>query len=67
MPNVKKSMALTYPDPVWPSRGPVVGETFTFTYENVYGCFIYYVSFNCNSEYIVSKDWVIRSIGFKRV
>ena len=31
MPNVKKSGALTYPDPLGPSRRPVVGETFTFT------------------------------------
>ena len=31
MPNVKKSGALTYPDPLGPSRQPVVGETFTFT------------------------------------
>ena len=30
-PNVKKSGALTYPDPLGPSRRPVVGETFTFT------------------------------------
>ena len=27
MPNVKKSGALTYPDPLGPSRRPVVGET----------------------------------------
>ena len=32
VPNVKKSGALTYPDPLGPSRRPVVGETFTFTY-----------------------------------
>jgi len=31
VPNVKKSGALTYPDPLGPSRRPVVGETFTFT------------------------------------
>ena len=31
VPNVKKSRALTYPDPLGPSRLPVVGETFTFT------------------------------------
>ena len=31
VPNVKKSGALTYPDPIGPSRLPVVGETFTFT------------------------------------
>ena len=31
VPNVKKSGALTYPDPIGPSRRPVVGETFTFT------------------------------------
>ena len=31
-PNVKKSGALTYPDPLGPSRRPVVGETFTFTF-----------------------------------
>jgi len=30
--NVKKSGALTYTDPTGPSRRPVVGETFTFTY-----------------------------------
>ena len=29
VPNVKKSGALTYPDPLGPSRRPVVGETFT--------------------------------------
>jgi len=32
VPNVKKSGALTYPDPLGPSRRPVVGETFTFTF-----------------------------------
>ena len=32
VPNVKKSEALTYPDPLGPSRRPVVGETFTFTF-----------------------------------
>ena len=32
VPNVKKSEALTYPDPLGPSRRPVVGETFTFIY-----------------------------------
>jgi len=32
VPNVKKSVALTYPDPLGPSRRPVVGETFTFTW-----------------------------------
>jgi len=31
VPNVKKFGALTYPDPLGPSRRPVVGETFTFT------------------------------------
>ena len=31
VPNIKKSGALTYPDPLGPSRRPVVGETFTFT------------------------------------
>jgi len=31
VPNVKKSGALTYPDPLGPSRRPVVGQTFTFT------------------------------------
>ena len=31
VPNVKKSRALTYPDPLGPSQRPVVGETFTFT------------------------------------
>jgi len=29
VPNVKKSGALTYPEPLWPSRRPTVGETFT--------------------------------------
>ena len=32
VPNVKKSGALTYPDPLGPSRRPVVGETFTSEY-----------------------------------
>jgi len=32
VPNVKKSGALTYPEPLGPSRRPVVGETFTFTF-----------------------------------
>ena len=32
VPNVKKSGALTYPDPLGPSRQPVVGENFTFTF-----------------------------------
>ena len=32
VPNVKKSGALTYPDPRGPSWRPVVGETFTFTF-----------------------------------
>ena len=32
VPNVKKSGALTYPDSLRPSRRPVVGETFTFTF-----------------------------------
>jgi len=32
VPNVKKSGALTYPDPLGPSRRPVVGGTFTFTF-----------------------------------
>ena len=31
VPNVKKSGALTCPDPLGPSRWPVVGETFTFS------------------------------------
>ena len=31
VPNVKKSGALTYPNPLGPSRWPVVGENFTFT------------------------------------
>ena len=30
--NVKKSRALTYPDPLGPSRRPLGGETFTFTF-----------------------------------
>ena len=30
VPNVKKSGALTYPEPLGPPRRPVVGETFTF-------------------------------------
>ena len=32
MPNVKKSGALIYPNPLGPSRRPVVGETFIFTF-----------------------------------
>ena len=32
VPSAKKSGALTYPDPLGPSRRPVVGETFTFTF-----------------------------------
>ena len=36
MPNVKKSGVLTYPDPLGPSRRPVVGETFTFTFIYIY-------------------------------
>ena len=36
VPNVKKSGALTYPDPLGPSRRPVVGETFTFLYIYIY-------------------------------
>jgi len=35
VPNVKKSGALTYPDPLGPSRRPVVGENFTFTFNSV--------------------------------
>ena len=35
VPNVKKSGALTYPEPLGPSRRPVVGETFTFTFTGV--------------------------------
>ena len=36
VPNVNKSGALTYPDPLGPSRWPVVGQTFIFTYITIY-------------------------------
>jgi len=38
VPNVKKSGALTYPDPLGPSRRPVVEETFTFTFTFTFPC-----------------------------
>ena len=40
VPNVKKSGALTYPDPLGPSQRPVVGETFTFTFRKISEAFV---------------------------
>ena len=40
VPNVKKSGALAYSDPLGPSRRPVVGDTFTFTFNNyIFECY----------------------------
>ena len=50
MTNVKKSGALTYPDPVRPSRRPVLGENFTFRYIKIFQLFYDKKSCNCDSE-----------------
>ena len=54
VPNVKKSGALTYLDPLGPSRRPVVGETFTFTLIPVNG--------NFNHAYYLLAPKILRRI-----
>ena len=70
VPNVKKSGALTYPDPLGPSRRPVVGETFTFTfiyifiylYLDIYiHIFIYTYSTNIPPIMIINRTWKSKS------
>ena len=63
VPNVKKSGALTYPDPLGPSRRPVVGETFTFTlymYIYIHACIYVYILIT----HLSSTYWQGRSINY---
>ena len=77
VPNVKKPGALTHPDPLGPSRRPVVGETFTFTIsllfsmpfltlKSLFVCYIFFcaVSFIHTFQNILHGQTDSCSVGF---